>query len=99
MPYSFDADQPMTIREQLAREIEQAPDALIEELFDFYLFIKQRRGSGNTEVAPPQPGLLTFLAEVQAIQAEVPSEEWKKLPHDGSINHDHYLYGAPKVES
>jgi len=31
----------MTIREQLVREIEQAPDALVEELLDFY----QRNGS------------------------------------------------------
>ncbi|MEM8637422.1 MAG: DUF2281 domain-containing protein [Cyanobacteria bacterium P01_G01_bin.54] len=70
----------MTLREQLTREIEQAPDVLVEKLFDFYLFIKQRRDSINTEVtSPPQSGLLTFLAEVQAIQAEVPSEEWGKL--------------------
>lgn len=89
----------MTIREQLVREIEQAPDALVEELLDFYLFIKQRRESANSDAAPTsQSGLLTFLSEVQAIQAEVPTEEWDKLPHDGSINHDHYLYGAPKVE-
>jgi hypothetical protein len=33
----------MTIREQLAREIEQTPDALVEEILDFCLFIKQRK--------------------------------------------------------
>jgi hypothetical protein len=26
----------------------------------------------------------------------IPLEEWEKLPSDGSVNHDHYLYGAPK---
>ncbi len=89
----------MTIREQLVREIEQAPDALVQELLDFYLFIKQRRDSANPDAAPmPQSGLSTLLSEVQAIQAEVPAEEWDKLPHDGAINHDHYLYDAPKVE-
>ncbi len=30
------------------------------------------------------------------ISESVPFEEWEKLPSDGSINHDHYLYGAPK---
>ena len=30
------------------------------------------------------------------ISESVPLEEWEKLPSDGSINHDHYLYGAPK---
>jgi hypothetical protein len=89
----------MTIREQLVREIEQAPDALVEELLDFYLFIKQRRESVRSDAAiTPQSGLLDFLSEVQVIQAEVPTAEWDKLPHDGSINHDHYLYGASKVE-
>jgi hypothetical protein len=88
----------MTNREQLVREIEQALDALVEELLDFYLFIKQRRDNPSPDTTAAQPDLQTFLAEVQAIQAEVPAEEWNKLPHDGAINHDHYLYGAPKVE-
>ena len=25
-----------------------------------------------------------------------PDEELDKIPHDGSVNHDHYLYGTPK---
>ena len=83
-----------TIREQLVKEIEQAPDALVAELLNFYLFIKQRKETSDLS----QSGLLEFLSEVQGIQAEVPVQEWDKLPHDGSINHDHYLYGAPKVE-
>ena len=89
----------MTNRELLVREVEQAPDALVEELLNFYLFIKQRKNNVATQsFSTPQPGVLNFLAEVQAIQAEVPVEEWETLPHDGSINHDHYLYSAPKVE-
>lgn len=30
------------------------------------------------------------------ISESVPLEEWEKLPSDGAVNHDHYLYGAPK---
>ena len=30
------------------------------------------------------------------ISESIPLEEWEKLPSDGSVNHDHYLYGAPK---
>ena len=30
------------------------------------------------------------------ISSSIPIEEWEKLPSDGSVNHDHYLYGAPK---
>lgn len=30
------------------------------------------------------------------MSAEIPEEIWAEMPSDGSINHDHYLYGAPK---
>ena len=30
------------------------------------------------------------------MSAEIPEEMWAELPTDGSINHDHYLYGSPK---
>jgi hypothetical protein len=33
---------------------------------------------------------------IAEISEEIPIEEWEKLPSDGSVNHDHYLYGAPK---
>ena len=33
----------------------------------------------------------------EEIRKSVPETEWKKLPKDGSINIDHYLYGHPKV--
>ncbi len=35
---------------------------------------------------------------ITEISNRIPEEEWAKLPSDGSINHDHYLYGAPKKE-
>ncbi len=28
--------------------------------------------------------------------AEIPDEEWHKLPTDLAAQHDHYLYGTPK---
>lgn len=30
------------------------------------------------------------------LSAQVPAEEWSKLPSDGAEQHDHYLYGVPK---
>jgi protein involved in temperature-dependent protein secretion len=32
----------------------------------------------------------------EQIGIAVPDEEWEKVPKDGSINVDHYLYGHPK---
>ncbi len=92
----------MTSREQLIKEIEQASDTLIEEILDFCLFVNQRQQSKATAQPPsstPQPSsILDLLERVKEIQAQIPAEEWDKLPHDGSINHDHSLYGAPKIE-
>ncbi len=42
------------------------------------------------------PKRQTIWAKVKDIIEEVPNEEWAKLPTDGSINVDHYLYGSPK---
>lgn len=89
----------MTAREQLHQELEQSPDDLIEEVLNFCLFLKQRQQTKMMQIDPPQTsGILNLLEQVKEIQAQVPLEEWNKLSHDGSINHDHYLYGAPKIE-
>lgn len=90
----------MTVREQLSQELEQAPESLVEEILDFCLFLKQRKQTKvNNQATETKPnGILDLLNRVKEIQAQVPTEEWDKLPHDGSINHDHYLYGSPKVE-
>jgi ssDNA-specific exonuclease RecJ len=91
----------MTFREQLSRELEQAPDSLVEEILDFCLFLKQRQQDKTNHQATETKtnGILDLLERVKEIQAQVPTEEWDKLPHDGSINHDHYLYGSPKIEA
>lgn len=33
---------------------------------------------------------------VDEINAALPPDTWENVPTDGSINLDHYLYGAPK---
>ncbi|NJN91648.1 MAG: hypothetical protein HC878_15655 [Leptolyngbyaceae cyanobacterium SL_5_14] len=91
----------MSAKEQLLNEIECAPDAMVEEILDFCLFLKQRQQARAEKLVvsvPQTSGILDLLKRVEEIQAQVPLEEWNKLPHDGAINHDHYLYGPPKVE-
>ena len=33
---------------------------------------------------------------IQEISNQAPPGTWDDVPTDGSVNHDHYLYGAPK---
>jgi Arc/MetJ-type ribon-helix-helix transcriptional regulator len=33
---------------------------------------------------------------IQELTADIPDQEWDKLPADLSEQHDHYIYGTPK---
>lgn len=48
----------------------------------------------NDQVADARP----IWERVADISAQVPAEEWAKLPKDLSKNVDHYLYGSPKED-
>jgi hypothetical protein len=47
---------------------------------------------------PPSGGGQTIWEKVEDLINRVPPEAWEDLPSDGSLNVDHYLYGAPKRE-
>lgn len=39
-----------------------------------------------------------LVSLARKIEAEAPAEQLKHLPRDGAKNHNHYLYGAPKIK-
>jgi len=43
-------------------------------------------------------GRVPVWDKIQAIMRDVPDEVLASIPPDGSINVDHYLYGAPKKQ-
>ena len=47
---------------------------------------------------PPQsvPAFKPIWEEFEEIAADIPDEEFLKLPVDGAEQHDHYIYGTPK---
>jgi len=89
-------------KEQLIQELDQTPDFVVQEVLDFLLFIKVRLKHKIKEKQPDSsqqsPSLPPFLGFVEEISAQVPTEEWAKLPSNLSKNIDHYLYGSPKDE-
>ena len=40
--------------------------------------------------------LETLFKKIEEQGQNIPDEVWEEIPKDGSVNHDHYLYGAPK---
>ena len=45
-----------------------------------------------------RPDRRSIWEVVDEINAGLPTDTWENVPVDGSINLDHYLYGAPKKQ-
>jgi hypothetical protein len=98
----------MTVREQLAQEIQQSPDSVLEEVLDFLLFLKFRKKQPNETSHLSQESQLEPAAETsepnerpiweifEEVADNLPDEIVANLPTDGAAQHDHYLYGSPK---
>ena len=81
----------MTNREQLIREIEHAPENLVNEVFDFLQQIKSQQAPSVKEYQP-------FSKFVEELITDIPPEVLDTLPIDSAEQHDHSLYGATKHE-
>ena len=79
----------MTLRELLIQEIEQVPQPVIEELFDFLLLAKMKHHRQQEQTQP-------FASFIENLVSDIPTEVLDTLPTDGAVEHDHYIYGSPK---
>ena len=77
----------MNIKTQLLEAIEQAPDSVIQETFNFLSSVQSdyfhSQSAGNT--------ILSLLDQIP-----LNPEDLKNLPNDLAAQHDHYLYGISK---
>jgi Arc/MetJ-type ribon-helix-helix transcriptional regulator len=72
-------------------------DEMITRLVEEYGQRTQRPSSPPTasqEAAAPTRK--PIWERIQDLTADVPDEEWDKLPADLAEQHDHYIYGIPK---
>ena len=51
--------------------------------------VDNRESRGDTQ---------SFIEWIVDLANSIPEEDVRMMPEDGSINHDHYLYGTPKCE-
>jgi len=59
----------MTTREQLLQAIEQVPESLLDELWEFVCTLKEKHSAGKIEIAPEQvaqPNRRTYSKAEQA---------------------------------
>jgi Arc/MetJ-type ribon-helix-helix transcriptional regulator len=57
---------------------------------------QRHRPQPTAEQEPATAPAQSILDMVDELCKNVPSEEFAKLPTDGAMQLDHYLYGAPK---
>jgi hypothetical protein len=57
--------------------------------------------ASGTSSEPDETGLdrRPIWEIVEELNAALPADTWENVPTDGSINLDHYLYGAPKQQT
>ena len=80
------------LEQAILEKLQALPDKKQEEVLALVDQMLKEELPQTREKARPIWEIITELS------AHVPMEEWEKLPSDGSVNHDHYLYGAPKQE-
>lgn len=96
----------MTAKERLLREVEQAPDDLLEEVLNFLLFTKSKQAreqplSHNSAVQTAHEAKDTNSTSLiwdsfSSFTENIPEDVLDQLPTDGAEQHDHYIYGTPK---
>lgn len=80
-----------TIAQQVIEAISVLPEEKQRKVLEYVIQISE------TETAE-KPKKRKFLQEIEEIMSQLPKEAFEGYPTDGSLNHDHYLYGAPKRE-
>jgi len=85
----------MTPREELQQLIASLPEDRIEYAGKVLrgLYGHRRPRSGRSSGKSAARAIEDIAAE---LAAEVPAQEWDRLPADLTDNLDHYLYGTPK---
>ncbi|MEA5626960.1 hypothetical protein [Nostoc sp. UHCC 0251] len=104
----------MTAKEQLLREIEQAPEELLEAILYILQSVKaqpsfqdsnqdsiQEADSTQVIASPVEANnsLQNLFNEFEQFAQSIPPEELVNLHTDSAEQHDQYLYGTPKTSA
>lgn len=83
------------LEKQLIEKVRALPPHKQQEvlrLLDMIVDVNSSSRVGSTDVRP-------MWEVVEEVNADLPADTWDNVPTDGSLNLDHYLYGAPKRQS
>ena len=80
-----------TIEQQVIETIHGLPEEKQKEILAYAKHISESEKS-------VKPKKRKLLEKLESIMKELPPDAFEGYPTDGSLNHDHYLYGSPKRE-
>ncbi len=83
------------VEQELVEKVRALPPEQQEKVLHFVEDLQQSQAAPQAET---EQARMTIWDKVEDIIKQVPPEAWEELPKDGSLNVDHYLYGAPKRE-
>ncbi len=87
-----------TIEQQVMEMIRVLPEEKQREVLAYAKQISENGAAENTSNAesPEKPPRRKAIEIIEELRKNLPKDVWEGYPTDGSLNHDHYLYGAPK---
>lgn len=85
-----------TIEQTILQKVQTLPAEQQHEVLKFVETLVPATETAVVEEGKSEPRRMRIWEQIDEIIAQVPPEAWDEAPTDGSINVDHYLYGAPK---
>lgn len=85
----------ITIEQQVIETIRVLPEEKQKEVLEYAKQISKTQTEDNSE-GFERPKKRKFVQKIEELMKKLPNDAWDDSPTDGSLNHDHYLYGAPK---
>jgi hypothetical protein len=78
------------LEQAILEKLQALPDRKQEEVFALVDQMLKEEPPQTRENARP------IWEIIEEIANDAPPGTWDDVPTDGAVNHDHYLYGAPK---
>jgi len=82
------------IEDKVIEKLRGLPESRQAEVLKYVEELASEANRKNGDASQP----VAIWDKIEAIMRDVPDEVLASIPTDGSINVDHYLYGAPKKQ-